>query len=401
MSSRRLLVLAASKYQIDAIRTAKRIGYWVATTDNVPTNPGHALADASFDVDTTDVDGVVGLARQLRVDGVISPCTDVAVVTAAEAAHALGLPGVPAAAARTLTSKLLFRRFLEERQLPRPAAREVGEAALCAPELFDGRRWLVKPNRSSGSKGVFIVQVFDEFRSRLPESCAFSADGKALLEQYLDGTQHTCEGVLAGGQVAFSVVTDRATAAPPYVATTGHAVPSRLREKAQRSLQDLVEHIFGELGVRDTVFDCDFVADGDGVTIIEITPRLGGNSLSALVRACCDVDLVEYAVRQACGDAPSAPPSGSPLRPTVNCILGVRRNGLLDYDPVALENLRRQPWVRMLELDYQRGTPVERFVNGRHRVGEAILTAATRDELEALPGRLELELQLGVREPAA
>lgn len=400
MSSRRLLVLAASKYQLDAIRTAKRVGYWVATTDNVPTNPGHALADASFDVDTTDVDGVARLARRLQVNGVISPCTDVAVVTAAEVAHALGLPGVPPAAARTLTSKLLFRRFLEERQLPRPAAREVGEAELCTPELFDGRRWLVKPNRSSGSKGVFIVDAFDEFRSRLPESCAFSADGKALLEQFLDGTQHTCEGVLAAGQVAFSVVTDRATAAPPYVATTGHAVPSRLGQKAQRSLQDLVEHIFGELGVTDTVFDCDFVADGDCVTIIEITPRLGGNSLSALVRACCDVDLVEYAVRQACGEAPSAP-AGSRLRPTVNCILGVRRNGLLDYDPVALENLRRQPWVRMLELDYPRGTPVQRFVNGRHRVGEAILTAATRDELEALPRRLERELQLGATELAA
>jgi hypothetical protein len=34
-----LLVLAASMYQIPAIETAKRLGYRVITTDNVPDNP--------------------------------------------------------------------------------------------------------------------------------------------------------------------------------------------------------------------------------------------------------------------------------------------------------------------------------------------------------------------------
>src|SRR5574340_1210804 len=176
MTRPRLLVLAASKYQLDTIQTAKRLGYWVATTDNVPTNPGHALADASFSVDTTDVEGVVRLARQLQVNGVISPCTDVAVASAAEVALALGLPGVPPEAARVLTSKLRFRCFLEEIQLPHPWACEVEAGELPGSDLFDGRQWLVKPNRASGSKGVFIVKTFDEFRSRLPESRAFSAD---------------------------------------------------------------------------------------------------------------------------------------------------------------------------------------------------------------------------------
>src|SRR3954464_13348905 len=104
-----LLVLAAAQYQMDAIRTAKRLGYRVVTTDNIPGNPGHALADEAYGIDTTDLDAVLEIARAEKIDGVVAPCTDVAVVTAAHLADELDLPGVPVAAARIVTDKLAFR----------------------------------------------------------------------------------------------------------------------------------------------------------------------------------------------------------------------------------------------------------------------------------------------------
>src|SRR5215471_11710961 len=94
-----LLVLGAGVYQIPAIETAKRLGYRVLTTDNVPENPGHALADRMFAVDTTDVARVTAIAERQQISGVIAPCTDVAVVTAALVAERLHLPGPPSKAA--------------------------------------------------------------------------------------------------------------------------------------------------------------------------------------------------------------------------------------------------------------------------------------------------------------
>ena len=88
-----LLVLAASHYQCDAIRTAQRLGYRVITTDNRPDNPGHRIADRCFDVDTTDRAGVLAIARAEKIAGVLAPCTDVAMPTAACVAEALGLRG--------------------------------------------------------------------------------------------------------------------------------------------------------------------------------------------------------------------------------------------------------------------------------------------------------------------
>ncbi|CAN5923645.1 hypothetical protein BH11MYX4_BH11MYX4_04620 [soil metagenome] len=109
MSEGSLLVLGASRYQLEVIQKAKDLGYRVVTTDNVPGNPGHTVADQSFVVDTTDLDQVLEIARREQVIGVVAPCTDVAVPTAAHVSDALGLCGIPFQSARSLTSKLLFR----------------------------------------------------------------------------------------------------------------------------------------------------------------------------------------------------------------------------------------------------------------------------------------------------
>ena len=377
-----LLVLAASMYQIPAIETAKRLGYRVITTDNVPDNPGHALADASFGVDTTDPDGVLALAVRENISGVIAPGTDVAVMTAAHLAERLGLAGPSPAVARVLTHKQLFREFLAGAALPCPRVFPLTDDKMSARGLFDKCSWLVKPNRSSGSKGIFIVRSEAELQSRLPESRVFSTDRTAMLEEFVHGTQHTCDGVLQDGKVALALLTDRDTALPPYTVTTGHRVPSRLPEPIQAKALSVIEDVLGRLRVSSGPFDCDFIVDGERIVLIEITPRLGGNSLSRLFQAALDFDFVAYAVSHACGDAFPLPERRRP-KPAAIAILGVDRPGNLSWNLPEAETLKRESWVQTLLIDLPEGAKTERFINGRHRVGEALITGRDRDEVDA------------------
>ena len=109
-------------------------------------------------------------------------------------------------------------------------------------------------------------------------------------------------------------MTDRLTRPPPHTATAGHLVPAGSRTDTWARLIGLLERVWGRLGVTDGPFDCDFVVALDGtISLIELSPRLGGNSLSTLIRAAYDFDLVAYAVRHACGDPAGAP--ASPTRP--------------------------------------------------------------------------------------
>jgi len=390
--SKTLLVLAASTYQVPVIRTAKALGYRVVTTDNVPSNPGHAIADASHAIDTTDQSAVLALAERERVDGVIAPGTDVAVETAAHVAERLGLPGVSLQAARVLTRKRAFRELLQRAGLPCP---RVLDADARDDRLFAGSRWLVKPNRSSGSKGVFIVASRAELDARIGESRRFSIDGAALVEELIEGTQHTCEALLHDGRIALALVTDRDTVAPPHTATKGHRVPSRLSDAPQRDAIDAIERLARLTELDGGPLDCDFVVGDDGrVVVIEMTPRLGGNSLSRLFEAALDVDLVAAAVRHACGDPVEIPAQRAP-KPAAVAILGCERAGRVRWNAEEERRLTRERWLRALLFDVAQGDAVEAFVNGRHRVGEALVVATTRGEVDA---RLtELSERLDVR----
>ena len=388
-----LLVLAASINQIPAIETAKRMGYRTITTDNIPENPGHALADSSFGIDTTDVENILALARREHVSGVIAPGTDVAVVTAAHVSEQLHLQGPPAAAACILTQKYQFREFLRRSGFASPRALLLNEGQVPDEELFDGRAWLIKPNRSSGSKGIFILSTYEEFLAHMVESRAFSLDRAVVLEEFVNGTQHTCEGVLQDGRIALAMVTDRDTAPKPYTATTGHRVPTRLPATMQSAALRVIEDGFGRLGIASGPFDCDFVAGNEGIVLIEMTPRLGGSSLSNLFKASLDFDLVAYAVAHACADPYCIPESREP-KPKSSVILGVENGGCLAWNAAAADALRQEDWVDTLILDFPQGTPVKRFINGRHRVGEALIVGSDRQDLDSRIAEFQRRLAL-------
>ena len=388
-----LLVLSASVYQIPAIETAKRMGYRTITTDNVPENPGHALADASFEVDTTDVAKILALAQRERISGVLAPCTDIAVVTAAHISEELQLPGPSLEAACILTQKYRFREFLRRAGLDCPSTLLVDEDREPDEWPCDGRAWLIKPNRSSGSKGVFILSTREEFLAHIANSRAFSLDRTAVLEEFITGTQHTCEGLLQSSCIALALITDRDTAPRPYTATTGHRVPTRLPKTVQDAALRTIEEVLGRLGVKSGPFDCDFIVKRECIVLLEIAPRLGGNSLSKLFKAALDFDLVAYAVSHACGDPYAITELREP-KPMNMAILGVERQGRLAWDESEASTLSREPWVESLVLDLPQGTPVMPFINGRHRVGEALISGNDRNELDSHAAELQRRLAL-------
>jgi biotin carboxylase len=393
MSSKKLLVLAASTYQLDVIHTARRLGYGVVTTDNIPTNPGHCLADRAYDVDTTDRERVLRISRDEGIAGIIAAATDVAVETAAYVASKLGIPGIDPGSASLLTSKLAFRRFQQDHELPHPSFHALDRNDTMPGAAFDGRQWVLKPNRSSGSKGIRILTTAAELSQFRDDAARYSLDGRAIIERLVPGTQHTCEGFLRHGEIAFAMITDRTTAKPPHTATAGHFTPTLLAESAQAAAREQIEAVFGELGITDGPFDCDFVATAEACTLLEIAPRLGGNSLSRLVRAAYDLDLVEAAVRFACGDL-SELPSQRANRACAVLILGVETSGTLKFDSEAARSMATERWVRHLAIDCEPGTAVRAFRNGRDRVGEALIVADSRTELDRVARMLEQRLAL-------
>lgn len=382
MSNPTLLVLAASAYQLRTIKTAKRLGYRVITTDNAPENPGHKFADCAYGLDTTDLEGVLAIARKERIDGVIAPCTDVAVPTAAFVAEELKLRGSPYKSSLIVCNKSRFRQWLTHNGFPAPETHDISDCVRPPPQCFERSTWVMKPDRSSGAKGVFIVGSSAEFEQHIDETLSCSPSRQGVLERFIEGFQGTCEGILQGGRITHAFFLDRQTVSPPYAATCGHHVPSLLDPSSRDTLLHVLHQLWQRLGVSDGPFDCDFVVGSDHVYVLEMTPRLGGNSISTLLDAASGgFDLVEFAVRHACGENVSLPTSIQ-LSPTALVILGTTGEGKLTYCAREREALGREPWVVSISLDLPAGEAVRPFINGRNRVGEALVRGTDRRELD-------------------
>ena len=118
-----LLLLGGSRYLLPVIREAKALGCRVITCDYLPDNIAHRYSDEYANVSIVDREAVLALARERKIDGVMSFACDPGVVTAAYVAEKMGLPNVgPLASVELLQDKGRFRRFLEENGFPVPRA---------------------------------------------------------------------------------------------------------------------------------------------------------------------------------------------------------------------------------------------------------------------------------------
>jgi biotin carboxylase len=395
-----LLVLGGGTYQLPVVRTAQGTGLRVAVVDRCPNVPARAVADIFERIDTRNRDAITQFAARLKVSGIIAPCTDVAVPTQAYAAKHLGLPGPPVSSAEILADKIRFRALLDQIALPAPNWQPI-DCTNPTSVALDGRLHVLKPAGSSGSKGVFIVEK-NSLVARIAETRKFCFEDRAILEEFIGGPQGTVEGLRIGDEFRIALFTDRQTAPAPYVATVGHQVPSMLSANFQSNILRQIARIFAHLSLGDCPFDCDFVVGPEGPYLIELAPRLGGNSLSKLLRLVTGVDVSRAAISLSL--APEARESICAISPkairdvaAAIMIFGVDHSGLLDYDEVGLTELQNLDWVEEITFDVRKGTPVNKFINGRERVGEALITANTRQELDRRVAYTKQKLAISAR----
>jgi len=393
MTKKKVLVLGASIYQLDTIIKAKNLGYEVITTDNIPDNPGHKLADKSYNISTTDREGVFGIALREKIDGIISPCTDVAVPSLAYVAADLGLPGPPVNSAEIVTHKIEFRDFLVANKLPVPEFYEY-KVGFEVNELFrDGFKWVIKPDYSSGSKGVFVLSSEEEFSKYLSQSLSFSLSGKCIIERYIEGFQGTCDGFLKNGELKIALITERQMAPYPYTATWGHLVPADLSTNLKDKLLLTLKEVWNILGVLDGPFDADFVVSNDTIYLLELSPRIGGNSIPKLIKESIGFDIIECSLRYVVEDDSNFK-YNEKVRPTAVILLGIMEHGHLFYNKKGFESLFGEDWVVSLSMDLDLKDEVRPFINGRNRVGEVIITGRDREDLLKKRAVLERRLEL-------
>lgn len=303
---KRILFLGASRSQLGPILYAKEQGHYIITCDYLPENPGHLLADESYDISTTDEEAVLELAKKLTIDGIVAYASDPAAPTQAYVGNKLGIPSNPYESVRILSYKDLFREFLETNNFFVPQA-----------EAFynyqDAKEWLnkhnipviVKPIDSSGSKGITKLESIDELEIAFAYALRFSKNKKVILEEFITkkGYQICGDGFVVDGQLKFVswANSHRNILCNPLV-PIGNSFPAIISDKSKEYAKSEIQRLLNLLQMKQGALNIEFFFDENGkFVLLEVGPRNGGNFIPEVIRYATDVDLIKYTVDSALG----------------------------------------------------------------------------------------------------
>ncbi|MBK9925973.1 MAG: ATP-grasp domain-containing protein [Anaerolineales bacterium] len=384
---KKILLLGAATFQIPPIQYALDRGYYVVTCDNVPQNPGHKLSHKSFNVSTTDMDGILSIARQESIDGIMTFGSDVSAPTAAYVSEKMELPGNPIESVQMLTNKAKFRAFLsttgiqplEFRSFPQPEMKSVQDyiGGLELPVV-------IKPVDAAGSKGVSILYDLDQIENQVKYAFENSMSGHIVIEKYIQkmGKQVCGDGFVLNGDLVFIEFGDGYFYDDgEYLAPYAESFPSTHQVEHLAKVREKLQSIIRASGFRRGPFNFDVLITPSGEPfIIEIGPRSGGNFIPRAIHLNTGVNVVAAAVETCLNWDYQFPEIPTRQDKFYACyMIHSRKSGMLKKVAFSDEIVKNIFEVNMY-LDA--GSPIHPFHKANSAIGNIILQFDAFDEMQ-------------------
>lgn len=390
---KKLMVLAAGLLQIPVIKKAREKGYYVIAVDDDPNAPGMALADkAIVPGGLMNEEKLAAIAKEEQIDGVIHPCSEVAMNVMGRINDELGLCGISKEIAIRATNKHLMREAFEAFGAPSPKSiltKDEEDAWRIFCEEFDTNA-ILKPSRNSGSRGIAKVEngiAKDVFVSLYRRALDESRDHQVLIEQFIEGPEFSVEVIVWKGEPHVLAVTDKKTTEAPYFVELGHNQPSVYPEDVQQKLKDGAIAGCKALGLTCCAAHCELKIQNGEAYLMEIGARMGGDFISTeLTHLSSGIDMVAATIDAVLGVEPNL----TPIEEKHGVAIRYFTPG--PGKVVSIENTETLscPDVYDAEIYVKEGDEVREVKSSLDRSGHVIVTAATpKEAIEIAEGLIE------------
>lgn len=307
---KKLLMLNASMYEIPLIYAAKELGFYVITTGNNSSAPGHKAADEYAPFDYSDYDGMVNLAQKIGIDAISQGCSDNCALVAAYMGEKLGLKGHDTFEnAQIIHRKDYFKKFVKDNGIKSPVAEcfeDVNQALNY--DTQDKYPLIIKPSDQAGGKGVSRVDTRDEYEQAIKKAFGKSNIGHVVIEPFLQGTLHSfCSFIVNEKVAAYSTWNDYSF--KNGFLTNSGLCPADDWKEAVSFLIPQVEKIAKKLGLVDGLLHLQYMKCGHEYWIIEMMRRMPGNNSTTAAAYSTGVNWNHWIIKAEAGQSCCGIPS--------------------------------------------------------------------------------------------
>lgn len=313
---KRVLMLTAKEEDIPFILQAQMLGYYVISTGNAPSQPGHKYADEYIPFDYSDYEGITNLARELNIEGVLHGCSDNCALTAAYICEKLGLKGHDSfAVTEIIHRKDMFKQFAKANNIKTPMADSYSKDQISVALENKGNLAypvIVKPGDLAGGQGVSVVCCETDYERAINNAFARSNSKNIVVEPFIDGSIHSLHVFLVNQSVRAYGTANDYSYLNKYMTSYG-VFPADDWERVTKILIPEIERIASLLQLVDGQMDIQYIMKGREVWIMEMMRRNPGNHTTGVIANSIGLNWREWIVRAETGsDVQNMPKSNLP-----------------------------------------------------------------------------------------
>lgn len=305
----------AQQKKLQTLKTAKDMGLKVSVIGLELPDWAQPFVDNFILSDTNNIEEMI---RTLKVKHLTDPFHGVVtfwdrdVEPVAHAANALGLFGSPISGAEKARNKYYMRKRLEELGIPHPKFQHVSTwTQMENAALSLGYPLIFKPVGAASSKGVFKIHNEEELHNAFntmmevatPENDIMFGfyKNQYLLEEYMNGSEVSVEGIVAKSEIYIVGVTEKWTT--NNFTEHQHAFPARLQESVKEEVYKITRDSVKALEIDNCGFHAEIMITPNGCKVVEINSRLGGGCITThLVPFSSGVNIIQANLQAVLGE---------------------------------------------------------------------------------------------------
>ena len=305
---KKALVLGGTYPHIALIQKLKERGYYTILVDYLNHPAAQPFADEHIKESTLDMDMVCKIAKERKVDLVISTCIDQANVTCCFVAETLGLPRpYTYETSLNVTDKVRMKRIMSENVIPTShyymisSLKEFQDDKLRYPII-------VKPADANSSKGVRRIDKGDSFASQyIQDALSLSRNGKAILEEFIEGREIGADCMIIDGKAHVVITRERRKIRKnnreAIQQIYGSFWPANLSANQIEQLRVIAENIAKSFNIDNSPLMMQTILMEDSFNVIEFGARIGGGDNYQIIEELTGYDIIQNAIRSFLGES--------------------------------------------------------------------------------------------------
>lgn len=301
---KRIVIIGASVSQNPLIEKAKQMGYETHVFAWKTGDVGETTADYFYPISIMDIEAIYQQCLQIRPSAVATIASDHAAIAVQLLSERLGLSSNSTRAILCMTNKIAQHKALEGIV---PMADYFDTDNSHANVSTERLKFpcIVKPSDRTGGRG--ISKVFDE--SELMDAIGYARDisleRKAIVEEYLYGTEYSCEVFTIKGKhniITYTRVIKQNDDAQD-MRHLEYVQPVYFNDAVNHMIEETVQKTLDALGYENGPSHIEFVVCNDKVAVLEVSPSVGGDGIGTyLTSASTGLDYTKLVLDYFCGN---------------------------------------------------------------------------------------------------